>query len=302
MAFGNLDNDDRLDLVITDWSTKTTWLMLQDAGQPGHFLDPEPLINGASNSYVVVADLNNDGAPDVAVNGAPGGGLVIRYQEPLARGNFGSQIVVTLPAGEPQDLAAGDIDGDGLIDLLTGVKTNPGGDSPIMAFVAMYQDLGGNFTISDVHTENKGFHIDGLTIADVNADGHKDLFAMLDAAQNSKLVVFPQAQMNSSFGQPVYTVLSNNTYYSDEVLANLDQDNFPDVALALDKTVSLLKNNGQGMFELSEKISIPFEVWKLNAGDLDGDERNDLVLLGGGNRCFLIYQTAAGTFLAPREI
>ncbi len=303
IAFGNLDNDDRLDLVIADWSTKTTWLMLQDAGHPGQFLDPEPLINGASNSYVVVADLNDDGAPDVAVNGAPdGGGLIIRYQEPVNRGSFGPQVVVTLPVGEPYNLATGDIDGDGLVDLLTGVKTNPGRDSPIMEFVVMYQEPGGDFTISDVHTEDQGFHIHGLTIADINADGHNDLFAMLDANKNSKLVVFPQALMDSSFGLPVYTLLSNNNYYDDVVLANIDQDNLPDAVLAFGKTVSLLRNNGQGVFELSEKISVPFGIQRLSAGDLDGDGRNDLVLLDEGNRCLVMYQTAVGSFLAPREI
>jgi hypothetical protein len=302
LAFGYLDNDNRLDLVIADSHAKTTWLMLQDAGQPGQFLAPQPLITGATSFHVVVADLNDDGAPDVAVNGAPGdGGLVIRYQDPVLRGSFGPQVVVTLPVGKPYDLATGDIDGDGLVDVLTVAYLNPGSLKPTNGFVVMYQEPGGGFEISDMLSENNGYNVEGLTIDDINADGRKDLFALLNADNNSKLVVFPQVIMDGSFGAPVYTSLSNNDYYDDALLINLDQDNFPDAALARAKSVRLLMNNGQGVFEFIENISMPFAIGRLSAGDLDGDGRNDLALLGG-KRCLVMYQTEAGTFSAPREI
>jgi hypothetical protein len=311
----DIDGDTRPDLVITEPDDRVTWLMLQDAAHPGQFLAPLPVITGASNYEAVIADLNNDGAPDVAVGGGERG-LVVRYQDPAIRGSFGPQIDVTLP-GRPSNLAAGDVDGDGLADVLAWVYTNPAGVyPPTTGLVVAYQKPGGGFDVSGLLAQETGRNAGRLAIADVNADGRRDLFAFetpFSSSYRTQLVVVLQSATARSFDAPVYTSLAGVQGIDDAVLADLNQDTVPDTAVVgffpvgsptvVGSRTNLLMNDGLGAFALSAVIAMPTSVSRVTAGDLDGNGRNDIVLLGADNQCLVMFQsTSPGTFLPPRAL
>lgn len=316
-VLGDIDGDNAPDLVISDPTAGIVWLMLQNSSCSGQFLAPEVLLSGASYYAAVIADFNDDGVPDVAAAGQAQG-LVIRYQDPTIRGNFEAQVAIPLP-GRLFDLSAGDVDGDGLADVLAWVYTNPSGSYPPSAgFIVMYQKPAGGFDTSNLLAQQTGLNVDRLAIADVNADGKFDLFAFLtpfSSNYTAQLVVVPQTVSARSFGPPIYTSLASVSGIDDAVLADLDQDGLPDTAVVgfwpesggplgypdIKSAVNLLVNTGQGAFTLSAATPMPFPVSCVSAGDLDGDGRNDIVLLGDDNQCSFMIQTDSGLFMEPHE-
>ena len=59
-----------------------------------------------------------------------------------------------------------------------------------------------------------------------------------------------------------------------------------------------------GRYTQTAAIEMPVPMSRINAIDLDGDTLTDLILLGEGNRAFVMFQSAAarGTFGAPRQL
>jgi hypothetical protein len=312
MAIADIDGDKMPDVVITDADRDTAWLMLQDQARLGQFLAPQSLITAPYVSSPVIADLNGDGAPDVAIAGARQG-LVIRYQDLANRGTFGPQVLLAMP-NRPFTLAAGDIDGDGLDDVLAWGYTSPeSAYPPTGGFAIAFQKPVGGFDVVGPLASTTGRNVYRAAIADLNADTRRDLFAFQTPWSSdfkAQLGAVPQAAMARAFDAPLYTSLAGVLGIDDAVLADLNQDGVPDAAVAgffptsggVGAHLNLLMNGGQGYFALTAVIPMPLSVGRVSAGNLDGDGHNDIVLLGGDNECLVMFQVAPGSFAAPRAL
>lgn len=322
-AIADVDGDTRPDLVLADPLAETVWLVRQDGAQPGRFLTAEPLITGVNTYTAVVADLNNDGAPDVATGEGRCSShqILIRYQDPVMRGTFGPPASLVLPH-IPTELAAGDLDGDGLDDLLVTVKDSCPTDFALWnaGYVVAYQKPGGGFELSGPHgMQPSPYNVYRLAMADLNADGRRDFFAFESPGvpgYSRRLASVLQTATARSFAAPVYTSLANVWGDDDAVLAELNQDAFPDVALVgfwpesggpyaapiVKSRANLMTNDGAGFFALSWGTEVPFAASRLGAGDLNLDGANDLVLLGEDARAVVMFQSSPGAFQAPRDL
>lgn len=312
VVIGDIDGDNAPDLVVSDPTAGIVWLMMQDGSNPGQFLAPEALISGASYYDAVIADLNNDGTLDVAAAGQMQG-LIVRYQDPNNAGSFDAQVEIPV-SGNLFNIAARDVDGDGLDDVLAWVYTTPAGVYPASAELrVMYQNSNGGFDSTNILPQQIGLNVGRMAITDLNNDGQLDLFAFLkpySSDYTAQLVVVPQTNTARSFDTPIYTSLSNVKGIDDAVLADLDQDNVFDTAVAgfwpesgdVKSAVNLFINTGSGAFTFSTEISMPLSVSRIGANDLDGDGDNDIILLGSDNKCLVMMQTAPGTFSVPYAI
>jgi hypothetical protein len=119
LALGDLDGDGDLDVVTGQYS-QTNMIYLNDGtgSLSSRVLDPSFSRTGS----VVLGDMNGDGALDVAVGNAPeegGSGQNLVFLND-GSGSFGTGRPFGTGSDWTSSLAAGDVDGDGDLDLVAG--------------------------------------------------------------------------------------------------------------------------------------------------------------------------------------
>lgn len=193
IAGADLDGDGRADLV-----TMTTYgvlLLLYGRGD-GTFLEPSWVWTGASPiSSVAIADLDGDGRADLAAAspgaaaGEPGhvgvllGGERVLRRHSSLRDYYGAGVA---------SVSAGDVDEDGIADLLLVPFTGFAGEVPLAAPVLVLKGAGGGRFHAPVALDLKARW---LQLADLDGDGHLDLVSVADTggtvAYGSGRATFP---------------------------------------------------------------------------------------------------------------
>lgn len=252
---------------------------------------------------VLAADLDKDGRIDLAFalasrsSGPPHPGyLARRYQ--TAPGSFREPI--RQEAGrDPVALAAGDLDGDGLPDLVVAnTQTLP---DPIQDGTLSLLLSGPQITlVLPPRTLALGRRdpLD-LALADFNGDGRLDIAV---AARGGKdLLLFLQTAAGvAAFGPAVILPLSAEPACL--VAADLDGDGRPDLAVGLASgTLAVLLQDpagatGPGLFRPAVETALGSHPFQLRCADLDADGRPDLAVtldLGGLGGLGLLFQDPA---------
>jgi hypothetical protein len=132
MSAGDVDDDGLLDLVVATPSTVAPQInvinnsggvsiLRQDPSNHGHFLDSQWIFTGGSATDAAIAKLDNDTYADLVVaDGVLVNGRAMLYQQdPASPGNFLPPSYLLAGSGKgSEDLAAADVDGDGLNDIV----------------------------------------------------------------------------------------------------------------------------------------------------------------------------------------
>jgi VCBS repeat protein len=90
VAVGDLDGDNLPDLVVANLSPSATGsvsVLMQDPAHPGTFLAATNYTALGQPLSVVIADLNGDGHPDIALADGPSAGVLM--QDAANPGTFG---------------------------------------------------------------------------------------------------------------------------------------------------------------------------------------------------------------------
>ncbi len=239
-----------------------------------------PVAAGVKPRRVELADLNSDGALDLlAVSEDPGPeaaeGLIIRLGD--GEGGFAEQSVYAVGPG-PYDLAYGDVDGDGALDV---VVTNYDSESDYSDVVVRYGDGQGDLT-----DQSRVFEIaEGsrrVLLADYDDDGALDI---LTASYNQSAVGFLPGDGDGDFavasdGEWIPLQLEDITGVYDIAVRDLNDDGRSDlisvhresgaVAVVLrgeDSLAGPRYNYVTGLFPLT-----------LTVGDFNSDARPDIAV------------------------
>jgi chitosanase len=181
LTAGDLDLDGKLDLVVSDFN-KNQVLVYKGQGDGAFvFHDYNFAQNGVVNpEQAVIADLNGDKIPDVAVaskgSGSVsifkglGGGFItaagfiaLRTDNGATEGKVGSI-----------GLAAGDLDGDNKPDLAV-ANFGTGAQGARTLSILRNVSTGGNFAFAPQPNITLGDHLLNVVIADFDGDGRRDL-------------------------------------------------------------------------------------------------------------------------------
>ena len=318
LVVSDIDGDTLPDLLVTDPDLEDVRLLMQDPDSNGQFLPPLQIASGMRAYETAVADFNNDSTFDIAIVDSYIGSnrIVMLYQDPVNQGMFLPAVDLMLP-GSSSNIAAGDLDGDGLADLLTWIYLERSGWTPNGVLAISLQQPNGTLGQITTLAPQTGLNVGVLSIADYNGDGANDLFVFFtpsSADYKAKLTVVLQESVPGTFAAPVDTSLAGIRGIDDAVVADLNGDGRPDFAVVgffpegspskVKSRLNLFTQSGGGAFSLTGVYNMPISVSRVAAGDIDDDGLNDLVVLGSENQSMVLIQShnMMGTFNPPNPL
>ncbi|HEX4667548.1 MAG TPA: FG-GAP-like repeat-containing protein [Chthoniobacterales bacterium] len=240
VAIGDLNNDGVPDLVAANQNDDSVSVLLGTGG--GLFQDQVTYKVGVGEiggpMSVVIADFNNDGAEDLATVNQFGSFSIL-----LGVGDGSFPTFMKLASGfDPQDIAAGDLDGDGNPDLVVGPGQKIG---PPRFVVSVY--LGNGDGTFDARTDYAvtASNYFRVKIADVDGDTKPDLVSAgfgIDVLFNRGDGTFPG--LRRSQGVSLLGSLQ---------VGDIDGNGSLDVVLGTyDNVNGLFFGNGDGTFSASD--------------------------------------------------
>lgn len=314
IAVGDLNGDGKPDIVTANnilasngAGTSNVSVLLQDPGKPGQFLGATNYPTGPLPHNVAIGDLNGDGRPDLAVADATG--ISILFQNPGMPGSFlpPTTVAVASPPLLASSVAIGDLNGDGKADLVATAG---------LRVVVLLQNATTPGTFSPPTSYGAGDQPISVAVADLNGDGKPDL-AVANLGSGGMASVSVLLQDPSVPGTFLAATNYKTATASGAVaIADLNGDGKPDLAVAntgalagvcppscntLGSVSVLLQDPGvPGHFQASVNYAHTDQVLSVAVGDMNGDNKPDLVVAEGGGIVIQFQNPAApGVFLPP---
>lgn len=221
---------------------------------------------GNSPELLAVANVNGDAWPDILVPGVDGavGWERIAVLLGAGGGTFGTASLVDvhnppLTVQGIEDIAAGDVTGDGIADILVSGVSEP-------TEGLLVGSAGGSFTSVNTNVP-EGY---AVALAQLNGD------ALLDAV----VLVGPNVQVSLGSGggsfQPSVTYPLTPPGGTELDVRDVDSDGDADIVTTYPgENFQILRGNGNGTFGAASLFPVPTMAGPVRMADLNGDGRLD---------------------------
>jgi hypothetical protein len=273
----DFNGDGKLDLAVLtpDFGFGATLAILLGNGD-GTFGTPATYALPTA-PYIAVGDFNGDGKPDIAVSGPNyGGANVVAVLINHGDGTFLSPVTYGV-AGTVEALAAGDLNGDGKLDLVVAT----GGQTAGLSVLLGIGD--GTFASPLVYASNLlSIYSSSIAIADFNGDGKLDLALAPSAGPNGYVAIL-QGNGDGTFQNPPL-LYSAGLLPAEVVALDANGDGRPDLAVwggygvGAYFSVTVLLNQGFGRFPGALAYPVVQYPWTAAVGDFNGDGKPDIAV------------------------
>ncbi|WP_243294893.1 FG-GAP repeat domain-containing protein [Geothrix mesophila] len=270
---------DILGLVSTDLGGVPTqgYVSTRLQGPAGAFVLPTRFGVGTEPANLVVADVDGDGRPDLVVANATDQTVSVRLADPAKPGFFLPAVLLATPGRTPLDVAVGDLNGDGKMDI---VVATSGANS-----VLVFTQGATSGTFNPPVSYAVGGDPQAVTVADLDGNGFADIAVATTANTVSVLLqtsagTFAPAVDYATGVQPVAIKA-----------ADLDGDGKLDLLTAnYGATLSpgtqglsvLLQGATAGTFQAPVHYTTGYRSAALVVGDLNGDGKLDVAVADSG--------------------
>jgi hypothetical protein len=306
LAVGDINGDHKLDVASVNAANNHISVLLGNGN--GSFQAATTIDVGGNPSStfgVVIADLNGDGYPDLAVANVrsfTAAGSTISVFPGNGDGTFGPAVQYNPVALPIYLMAAGDFNGDGLPDLLFTTESD--------AFPAQVGVIfgGANGTLQSPLSYPVGPTPGQPVLADLNGDGVLDLVAPTTGTGGNLSVLLGNG--DGSFQPAVsYPAAAGATSVA---VGDFNGDGKPDLAVSSLSLTTFAINllvflgNGDGTFQAPRATSV-FNAAQVVLGDFNKDGKLDAVvagqvLLGNGDGTFRATTTFVTAFLVAADL
>jgi hypothetical protein len=293
------------DLVVSNFGSGTATVLPHDPANPGKYLAGTTLMTGGQPNQVISADINGDGVPDlVFADLSTSGNAVVVLQDGAHPGQFLAPL--NLPTGGmTPSVAAADLNGDGLVDVVAVDFDSNGNNGQVSVFL---QNPASPGSFQQPVTFPAGAQPQAVRIADVNGDGLPDLVVANRGPGGDGTgapgvsVLLQDATHPGSFLAPVAYATPWGAI--DVAVADLNGDGKPDLVVASlgpapTGAVSVLLQNAStpGTFAAANSYSGFGQPLSVAIADLNGDGHPDIAVADGNNATVMLQSAASpGTF------
>jgi VCBS repeat protein/flagellar hook capping protein FlgD/FG-GAP repeat protein len=285
VALGDFDGDGDLDAAVGSSYAPAVEIFLNRGDGTFGLIDP---VVAPAQAGIVVARLDGDGYPDLAVVTPDGSVSVFR-----GRGDGGFDHLFSQLAGRSASaVTAADLDGDGLDDLAI---LGAFGEDTTTVSLGVLINQNGSFAPPAGYSVRSWTR--SIAAGDLNGDGRPDLAIGVAGGYQSAVAVLLN-QGDGTLGSSVSFVVPGGAPYA--AIGDLDGDGDADLAAAEATTVTGLLNNGSGSFAIAG--TTPLYAYAQNAAvaDFDGDGRADVATSGDAlGRVIALGSAGNGTFFDP---
>jgi hypothetical protein len=303
VSAGDLDGDGKLDLAVAN-NAGSSVSVLKNVGAPGSltFLNQLQFFAGPLPTAVVITDLDGDGRPDLVVSSNGGGIYVLRNITVTDTIQFAAAWDSTTPDG-CGSLAAADIDGDGLPDIVVA-----NGNSRISVF--RNTSTAGKISFASAVAYEGPAAVWSIAIGDIDGDGKPDIVA--GSNLNNTVSVLRNTGSIGNIGFDLKTDFSPGSLSWNMALGDVDGDGKPELIVPGTNlgTVSVFPNvSHSGSISFTQPFHFPTGglSMSVNIGDLDRDGLPDLVIgnFYTGNSISVLRMTPAALrqiFVTPDSL
>lgn len=167
LSLGDLNGDGILDLVTAGSGGRSTIRLGTGDGSFG--VAVSYAMESSVSSALSLGNLNGDGILDLVTAGTGGSNGRATVRLGTGNGSFGAAVSYTMEIEDSRALTLGDLNGDGILDLVTAGYRGPYGTATIRLGTG-----DGSFGAA-VSYRTEGISSEALTLGDLNGDGILDL-------------------------------------------------------------------------------------------------------------------------------
>lgn len=271
IAIGDLDGDGRPDVAV---GGDYCGVQILHQAADGTLVVAE-FLDRVTSAILVVADI--DGSGKNALVGVGGGLGSVTIWRADGTGTLGFSQSVPIGSGLARDVAIGDVNGDGLPDIVVAQSGFAGQDIAVLL-----QQAGGTFAAPALLSTGSVWGATAIAIADLNGDGRQDVVASTGGNSPTFIAVFYQGAsglLASVTPIPTYDIPAALR------IADIDGDGRPDVVVAHSgwNAVGIYLQRADGTLAPEVRFNAPYggaSPADLAVGDIDRDGRPDIAMAG----------------------